>query len=92
VADPDYLEPTQKIVYQLQAMIAHPKNTVREGGMYTAIVKKKVEGQSKRQWIKYHKNEQKTITREHAYKHPCQMLIYALRDDLGEFKDDAEDE
>ena len=58
--------------------------------MYTPIVKKKVEGESKKQWVKFHKDERKIITRQHAYKHTCQMLIFALKDDLGEFRDDDE--
>lgn len=58
--------------------MAHPQNEVRERGVYQAIVKKKVPGEKKRQWVKYHKREQKIVSESKALRHPAQLLFYQL--------------
>lgn len=87
-AEKDDLHEGQRIVYDLQAILAHPQNKEKERGVYTAVVKKRVEGERKKQWIKYHKGEQKIITKHKAMKHTCQVLFYRLKDESGEKADE----
>jgi hypothetical protein len=77
-AEPDQLAEGEKIKYVLAAIMAHPQNEVREKGVYQAIVKKKVEGEKKRQWVKFHKKEQKIVSESKALKHPAHILFYQL--------------
>ena len=58
--------------------------------MYQAIVKKKEEGEKKRQWIKYHHQEWKVISKKKALSYPSQILFYKLKTKEGDTEESDE--
>lgn len=61
----DKADVCNSISYDLTAILSH-KGTTNEDSMYTAAVKKKVNGEKEKQWMSFNKLEQKRITKVDA--------------------------
>lgn len=62
----------------MQGVLGHPQNQEKRRGIYTAIVKKAIEGEKRKQFVKFHREEWKKYAKEKTLRHPAQMLIYRL--------------
>ena len=46
----------KKFIYDLTAIMSHETTTEKAESMYTAVVKKRVEGQKEKQWLTFNKD------------------------------------
>ena len=49
-------DPDKKFVYDLTAILSHKATKKRNESLYTAVVKKRVEGEKEKKWMKFNKN------------------------------------
>ena len=69
----------KKFIYDLSAIMSHQTTTKKAESMYTAVVKKRVEGQKERQWFTFNKDSMTQISEYEALsEYPAQILFYTL--------------
>ena len=47
----------KKFIYDLSAIMSHQTTTKKAESMYTAVVKKRVEGQKQKEWLTFSKDK-----------------------------------
>ena len=71
----------KKYVYELNGFISHEPTLSKEESMYTAVVKKRMEGKGHKQWLKFNKKKMREISELAALNnYSAQVLFYSLVD------------
>ena len=69
----------KKFIYDLTGIMSHKPTTKKAESMYTAVVKKRVDGQKEKQWLTFSKEKMSKITEEEALtEYPAQVLFFTL--------------
>jgi len=67
------------LAYDLTAILSHKPTISNDQSKYTAVVKKKMDGEIEKQWMTFSKDKWNRITEVDArVKYPAQVLIYSL--------------
>ena len=61
----------KKFSYSLTAILSHEKTSSIDDSMYTAVVKRRVDGQDKKCWFTFNKEEVGEISEEEALTYPA---------------------
>jgi len=85
-ADEDVEKPQGK--YTLTAIIVHPPKTSLDKGMYSAIVKKRIKQETRKQWLLFEDGKFTAIDKNKALTYPAQILFYTRI--LSSYEDDEE--
>ena len=54
----------KKFIYSLTGIISHTKSKSFDDSMYTAVVKKRKDGQKDKVWLSFNKDQMKEISEE----------------------------